>query len=125
MQNGAPAREIYAQRLVERNAAVNVLVARRDRIGYGRLAVTIAAVVVGWYIFHGLSAWWLAAPLAVFIALASWQSRLERAGECARRAVRFYEQGIARLENRWHGAGETGERFADPHHPYASDLDLF
>ncbi len=50
---------------------------------------------------------------------------MEREAECIRRAIRFYEQGIARLENRWQGNGESGARFSDPHHPYASDLDLF
>ncbi|HEV2248095.1 MAG TPA: DNA mismatch repair protein MutS, partial [Terriglobia bacterium] len=33
--------------------------------------------------------------------------------------------GLARLENRWMGTGESGERFLDPSHPYARDLDLF
>jgi hypothetical protein len=37
----------------------------------------------------------------------------------------FYQRGLARIEDRWVGQGETGERFSDPHHVYASDLDLF
>jgi hypothetical protein len=41
------------------------------------------------------------------------------------RAVAFYERGLARIEDRWAGTGETGERFSDPHHVYAADLDLF
>lgn len=43
----------------------------------------------------------------------------------AGRAVRFYERGLARLSGHWAGAGETGERFLDPNHPYAADLDVF
>ena len=125
MLSGPSARDIYAQRLAERNRALNELLGRRDRIGYGRLAAAVAAGAIIWYAFRGLSAWWLAVPIAGFIGLAWWQSRVERAAECARRAVLFYEKGIARLENRWQGTGETGERFADPHHPYAIDLDLF
>lgn len=125
MRNGLSARDIYAQCLAERNRALGALLARRDRIGYARLAAALAAVAILWYAFHGVSAWWLAVPVAVFVALAWWQSRVERAAECARRAVQFYERGIARLENQWQGAGETGDRFADPHHPYAIDLDLF
>jgi hypothetical protein len=39
--------------------------------------------------------------------------------------MRFYEAGIARVEHRWKGTGEAGERFIDPHHPYSGDLDLF
>jgi hypothetical protein len=41
------------------------------------------------------------------------------------RAIEFYERGVARLEDRWAGNGETGERFLDPAHPYARDLDIF
>jgi hypothetical protein len=32
---------------------------------------------------------------------------------------------LARIEDRWAGSGESGERFNDPHHVYAADLDLF
>ncbi len=45
--------------------------------------------------------------------------------ECIRRAIVFYERGLARLEHRWQGGGETGDRFADHHHPYSADLDIF
>ena len=43
----------------------------------------------------------------------------------APRAIRFYEQGQARLDGTWAGGGITGERFLEPSHPYARDLDLF
>jgi len=39
--------------------------------------------------------------------------------------VSFYERGLARLENRWMGMGESGDRFRDPAHVYAEDLDIF
>ena len=57
--------------------------------------------------------------------IASYHSRILRARELAERAVAFYEKGLARIEDRWAGSGETGERFDDPHHVYAADLDLF
>jgi hypothetical protein len=62
--------------------------------------------------------------LAVF-ALVVAHDRIIRGRERADRAVGFYERGIERLEARWAGRGETGERFRDPEHPYAEDLDLF
>ena len=74
---------------------------------------------------HVISAWWLAAPVAAFGGLAVYHSRILRARELAQRAVAFYENGLARIEDRWAGSGETGERFDDPHHVYAADLDLF
>jgi hypothetical protein len=45
--------------------------------------------------------------------------------EAASRAIAFYERGLARLEDRWQGGGESGDRFRNPEHPYAEDLDLF
>ncbi len=125
MNNGASPRDIYSERLAQRGESLKELLRRRDRIGYLRLVAVLAAASAIWYAFHGFSLWWIAFPVAAFIALANWQSRIERRAECIRRAIRFYEQGIARLENRWQGNGESGERFSDPHHPYALDLDLF
>lgn len=57
--------------------------------------------------------------------MAVWHSRILRSQELARRAVDFYDRGLARIEDRWAGVGESGARFADPHHVYAADLDLF
>jgi len=74
---------------------------------------------------HALSPWWLAAPVAAFIGIASYHTRILRARELAQRAVSYYEKSLARVEDRWAGSGETGERFDGPHHVYASDLDLF
>lgn len=116
---------IYAERLADRTARLGVLLQQRQRIGNLRLLVFLGAAATIWQAFHGLSLLWLALPVALFTALVWWQSRLERRAEFARRAVRFYERGIARLEHRWEGIGETGERFLDPHHPYSADLDLF
>jgi hypothetical protein len=63
-------------------------------------------------------------PVAAFAGIAVWHSRVLRARELAERAVAFYERGLARIEDRWAGSGETGERFDDGHHVYAADLDL-
>ena len=63
--------------------------------------------------------------MAAFAGIAFWHSRILRSGELGQRAVTFYDRGLARIEDRWAGTGETGERFSDPHHVYAADLDLF
>jgi len=125
MDKSVTPREIYVGRLTERTHRLEVSTRRRDRIGYLRLLVVLGAAAIVWYAFHGVSIWWIAAPIAIFIVLVWWQARMERDAAWVRRGIRFYERGIARLENRWQGGGEDGERFADPHHPCASDLDLF
>jgi hypothetical protein len=45
--------------------------------------------------------------------------------ERRRRAQRFFERALARLDGKWAGTGEPGDRYLDPAHPYARDLDLF
>jgi len=57
--------------------------------------------------------------------LAVMHGRLIRAVAGCSRAIRFYEQGLSRLDGSWPGKGIYGERFLEPSHPYARDLDLF
>jgi hypothetical protein len=117
---------IYGERLARRGEALRSFEARRNRIGYWRLLAMAAIAANIWFSIQGrVSAWTIAGPVAVFIALVRWQSTVERGARLVRRAIRFYEAGMARIENRWQGTGETGDRFIDPRHPYSADLDLF
>jgi len=96
-------------------------------IGNARLAVA-AAAALGAYLAYGpaiVSAWWLLAPLAAFVALLVWHERVIHRRTFSERALRYYDRGLARLSNQWQGTGETGERFRDANHVYAEDLDLF
>jgi hypothetical protein len=122
---GTPS-DVYGSRAAARRSGLGVFEKSGARAGYGRLIAIAAAGLIGWAIVeHFAPAWTLALPIAGFIALVAWQSRIDRGAQCVKRAIGFYERGLARVENRWQGSGETGERFSDPHHPYASDLDLF
>jgi hypothetical protein len=122
MDTSASPRDTCAERLAERTRLLASFDRRSARIAALRLFVFLAAAAILWYAHW----YWVFIPLATFIALIAWQARTERGAECARRAMRFYERGIERLENRWHTARtESGARFLDPHHPYAGDLDLF
>lgn len=117
----------YSDRLRARESQVSRYTAIHIRLGNVRLLLAIIAVVFAWFAFkaHVISFWWLALPLAVFIVVAERHTRILHALASAERAVTFYRNGIARIEDRWAGLGETGERFNDPHHIYAADLDLF
>ncbi len=64
-------------------------------------------------------------PVAAYGALAVWHELVIRARTRMERAAAFYERGLSRIEDRWAGTGETGERFRDAKHIYAEDLDLF
>lgn len=96
-------------------------------VGYAKLAAIAAELLVLWGVFgkHALSAYWLIAPAAAYAILAIWHGRILRARGHANTAAEFYRKGIARIEDRWAGSGQTGERFRDAHHVYADDLDIF
>jgi hypothetical protein len=59
--------------------------------------------------------------------------RILKARDRARRAMGFYQAGLDRLDGTWakkstaagSAGGAPGAEFLDPHHPFASDLDLF
>jgi len=117
----------YERRLHERRQEQ----ARQDRLhlalSNARLAVVIAAAVMAWLVFESqmLRAGWLAIPALVFLVLVAVHSRVEAARDRAAGAAGHYERGLERLSHRWMGKGDAGERFSEPDHPYAEDLDLF
>jgi MutS domain V len=117
----------YQARLDQRRQVSGLLEKQFRRIGNARLAAGLAAVVVAFFVFGEvwISFWWLLLPLAVFAVLVVIHGRVVERWERSNRAIQFYERGSARLEGRWMGLGETGERFRDPSHLYSEDLDLF
>ncbi len=98
-----------------------------DAYGLLKLALLAAAVVVAVValLYHTISMWWLAVPFGLFVYFAVAHERVLREVRRVARAKAFYLRGVARLENRWMGTGQSGERFLDPRHPYARDLDIF
>ena len=116
----------YLRRIDERRASTTRLMQRFRKIGFIRLGFLAVGLILLWFVvFAGLSSWWLVFPAVVFIALGRVQARITEARLRCERAARLYEQGLARLDDRWAGTGATGDRFSDPMHPYAQDLDLF
>jgi MutS domain V len=61
----------------------------------------------------------------VFILLGYLHQRVQYQLTRLERAAAHYERGLARLDDRWAGTGQTGIRYLDPEHPYAVDLDIF
>ncbi|HEX8424023.1 MAG TPA: hypothetical protein VF634_11455, partial [Pyrinomonadaceae bacterium] len=119
-------RNEYARRRDARLAEAERRLRRFRTVGILRLAVLVAGLALGWFVYAGLAAWWwLLPPVVGFLVLADMQQRLTQARRRCERAAGLYEQGLARLDDRWAGTGATGERFNVASHPYAEDLDLF
>jgi hypothetical protein len=122
-----PACEEYQRRLASRQSRAAHYERIHSRLGNARLGLALAGGVVAWQslLRHSLSPWWLALPVAGFALVAAYHARILRARDRAQRGVDFYGGALERVENRWAGTGSSGQRFDDPHHVYASDLDLF
>ena len=97
------------------------------QLSNARLLVALVGVVVAWLVFsrQALPFPVLALPIGAFILLAIQHERVSRDQDRTRRAIDFHAAAIRRATNDWMGKGNAGERFRDPAHPYAEDLDLF
>jgi len=115
-----PANATYPTNLSARRAEADALRVRERRISIARLVLIAAAI--------GVAFWNVAAaliPVIAFIVLVVVHERIVRARKRAENGAAFYERGIARIEGTWAGKGDAGNDFADDHHPYAGDFDLF
>jgi hypothetical protein len=116
----------YRSRLALRRASHDTLNARDARLSAARLVTFAAAAAIAIAAWTGLLPWWwLTIPVVAFGILIQRHDTVIRARDAAARAIVFYERGLARIEDRWIGSGEAGERFRDDRHLYANDLDLF
>ncbi len=116
----------YARRAGARRAEAARRMIKYRKIGVLRLASLVAGLALAWAAFDArLAWWWLLLPAAGFVAAAEAQSRVTRARRRCERGAALYDRGLARLDDRWAGAGATGERFLKSSHLYAEDLDLF
>ena len=114
--------QLDARRLTEASHATT-----DRRLSAARLLIVGVTLALAWSAFWPgwISGWWLLVPAIAFAVLVQAHDRVIRRRETASRAVQWYERGLARLEHRWAGNGESGARFLDDEHPYARDLDLF
>lgn len=124
---GSDARSIYSDRLAALESE-RARLRQRDRLfGYSKLGFAVVAVVFALWLareYPGLLAWALV-PALIFAVLWIAHERLLRTLNQSSRLEAFYKRGLARLDDQWAGEGDTGERFADPNHLYAHDLDIF
>ena len=117
----------YAKRLEAHEAVAATFERRHLRVGNAKLGTTGVGIVIAFLaLYNGLiSAMWILAPVIVFVGLGVWHEYILRAKAHADTAAALYRKGLARIDDKWAGSGATSERFRDPNHVYADDLDLF
>jgi MutS domain V/MutS domain III len=123
-RQGQAVSAIYRERLEARRVAVARGEVLHGRISWARLGLLFTGIALV-AALRTSGAPWLVIPILIFIPLAFYHGQVLNRRDRAMRAAMFYERGLARLEGRWQGTGNRGDRFADPSHLYAEDLDLF
>jgi hypothetical protein len=126
VQNDSPQAE-YNRRLNAIAESAAQLRGRDRAFGFTKLVLGLLIVFAAIWLmkYHAAKIFFLLIPIVLFIVFAVLHERVLRRLRDFSRLRGYYERGIARVENRWAGTGETGERFLDPSHPYARDLDIF
>jgi hypothetical protein len=117
----------YSGRIESQRLAQSQLQRRHTEMGIAKIVIAAFFVyLLIWALkYHTISIAWIFAPFVAFWALNAIHSRVLASLQKSTRIIAFYERGLARLDNRWMGAGESGDAFLDPAHPYARDLDIF
>ncbi len=96
-------------------------------IGYARVVLAFGAIAILWFALaeHTLSWRWALLPFALLIAAGIMHSRVLRARAKARRAVAFYDLGLAHIEEQWAGLKPRSTRLDLTGSLYAAELNLF
>lgn len=126
-RNNLNPRETYQNRLAARQAEASQCQRQHVLLGYVRLALVLAGLIVAWFSFFQdlISRWWLLGVFAVFVFVARRHSAvLQRKAE-ALRAIAFFERGIARIDDRWVELPARPVAVNAKGSLFAEDLDLF
>jgi len=123
--NSGPGPE-YSRRLNHHEAIISTLHRKHIWTGNARVVVFVGILGLCWKVGKtgSPSIYWILVAVLLFIGLVVVHRRVLRALERSRRAAGVYRRGIARIEDRWAGSGESGEQFANPAHLFAEDLDI-
>jgi hypothetical protein len=132
MSNDSPTRQEnpeheYNHRLELLRATAKLTKQSDTRLTYVKLILLLVGVVMAIWILASkiISINWVLLPVFLLLFIAVIHERVIRTIRRCSRVIVFYERALARIGNQWAGTGETGDRFADPSHPYSRDLDLF
>lgn len=129
------AKEEYPSRLSEWSGQAVKHDREYRRMGDWRLLFVVLLVALTAFLVQSRVALGIALTVLMFglFLTGMLHERILKARDRARRAMRFYQAGLDRLDGTWAqksaaagpAAASHGMEFLEPHHPFASDLDLF
>ena len=120
-----PSSEFYKQRALQFKQEGERIEKKIRKYSWSRVALVL---IMGFLIYAGFSQayffWLLIVPLVVFVALVNRQSFHEDKKQLANFLERLNQKEAKNISFEPTDFSD-GSRFADPHHPYGHDLDLF
>lgn len=119
--------DIYREQLRKRQQHLQKLERWNQRVATFRGLTFFGFVILLWRFYAGdaIPEAAVLAPLGLFLLLVVAHVQLRDRMTLVERAVKHYQRALDRLKGRWQEVGYNGERYRDPDHPYANDLDLF
>lgn len=113
-------RAVFAQRAADLRSKDRLFVRFRVIAFIGLVGVGCACIgdaSVSWF--------WMLVPIAVFIAVLKFHQPIIKRLRRSEAARDYYSSSLSRLAGQWRDFPESGLQFADPQHPWSSDLDTF
>src|SRR5512136_1693971 len=98
-------RPLYSQRLAERRVEIAHGEQRHRILGYCKLVSVAGGAALVWLALlnHSISIIWALIPAALLAGLLVLHERVLRRHERLRRAERYFEKALARLDGKWPG----------------------
>jgi hypothetical protein len=120
-------RSAHRERLDYWNGRADSIRLLEGRLVRARLLLFAAVIVLLWFSFvrNDLPAWASLPAIAGFVAVLVIHARQRSDRGRAASAAGFHQAAIDRMDGKWAASARDGGRFADPHHPFSGDLDLF
>ncbi|MCU0355233.1 MAG: hypothetical protein MUD08_16075, partial [Cytophagales bacterium] len=120
--------DIYQRRTADFEAQATQLHSLFNRVAWLRVGVFLTGIALTWVTYQAVNPW-LAVGIGLaftvlFFATLQWHNRIAYQRNHARFLAQINREEVQRLQGKYQPA-YTGQPFADPHHPYTGDLDIF
>ncbi len=124
-----PARTLYESARRARVGAAAEIDRYARLISSARLVVALAIIglLIGivWFAFPPATWGGVIAAVVIFALLVMVHARTFARHAAAMASIQFYDEGLARLDDRWRDFVHDGARYRDAEHIFTDDLDIF
>jgi energy-coupling factor transporter ATP-binding protein EcfA2 len=107
----------------DRLGALSRTIGNLRGLSFGAFVVSVILVLIGQS--PEISTVVAGVALAAFVGFVIWHGKVERLEQAAARSAEINADAVLRVSGRFRELPDDGASFAEPQHPFASDIDLF